>query len=64
MAKGKKSSGRELVKPKGKGRFVRRDDRGRFGEVDVAERALPQDVRKRAKKTVRSGQGDRGDRKR
>jgi hypothetical protein len=53
---------RELIAPKGDKRFVRRDDKGRFGETDDVGRSLASDVRQHAKTKVKSGQGDRGDR--
>jgi hypothetical protein len=45
-------------------RFVRRDERGRFTESDDAGRALTGDRRTKAKTTVPSGRGDRGDQRR
>ena len=55
---------RELIEPhKGDKRYVRRDDRGRFAEVDDVSRSLAQDVRRKAKRVTVSGQGDRGDRR-
>jgi hypothetical protein len=45
-------------------RYVRRDDKGRFDEVDDVGRSLAQDVRKHAKTIVKPGQGDRGDQQR
>lgn len=63
MAERKDDSKRELVDTGRDKRFVRRDDKGRFDEVDDVGRSLGQDVRKRAKTTVPSGQGDRGDQK-
>lgn len=54
---------RERISPRGDTRFVRRDERGRIVESDDAGRSLSQDRRKKAKTTVQSGQGDRGDRK-
>ena len=55
---------RELIEPhKGDKRYVRRDDEGRFKEVDDVSRSLSQDVRRKAKAEVKAGQGDRGDRK-
>ena len=55
---------RELTEPhRGDKRYVRRDDRGRFVKSADVGRSLHQDVRKRAKTTVKSGHGDRGDRK-
>jgi len=53
---------RERISPRGDTRFIRRDARGRIAEsVDVG-RSLAADRRKKAKKKVGSGQGDRGDR--
>jgi hypothetical protein len=58
-------SKRELIEPhKGDKRYVRRDDKGHFiKEVNVG-RSLAADRRAHAKKTVKPGQGDRGDVKR
>ena len=58
------STKRERVTPKGDERFVRRDEQGRFKEVDDAGRSLAQDRRQHAKHVSGSGQGDRGDHKR
>ena len=56
---------RELIEPhEGDKRYVRRDEAGRFKEVDDVGRSLAQDVRKHAKTVVESGQRDKGDRKR
>ena len=43
-------------------RFVRRGARGRFKESDDVGKSLTRDRRKKAKATVKSGQGDKGDR--
>jgi hypothetical protein len=61
----KKSSAskRELIAPHGDKRYVRRDDQGRFDEVDDVGRSLSADRRKKAKHTARPGQGDKGDRR-
>ena len=64
MAEKKKGSKRELIDTGNDKRFVRRDEEGRFDEVDDVGRSLAQDVRKHAKTTVPSGQGDPGDQKR
>lgn len=45
-------------------RFVRRDERGRFTASDDAGRSLAADRRDQARTDAKSGQGDRGDRKR
>ncbi|HEY0375693.1 MAG TPA: hypothetical protein VGC87_01910 [Pyrinomonadaceae bacterium] len=55
---------RELIDTGNDKRYVRRDEKGRFEEVDDVGRSLAQDVKKKAKTTVKSGQGDRGDQKR
>jgi len=55
---------RELIDTGTDKRYVRRDDKGRFEESDDVGRSLSQDVKKRAKTEVKSGQGDRGDQKR
>lgn len=56
-------SKRELISPNGDKRFVRRDEQGRFSEVDDVGRSLTQDRRRRAKTASKPGQGDRGDRR-
>ena len=52
---------RELISPNGDARYVRRDEHGRFKESDDVGRSQTQDRAKQAKTTVKSGQGDRGD---
>jgi hypothetical protein len=64
MANKKSASKRELIDTGKDKRFVRRDDLGQFEESDDVGRSLAQDVRRKAKTRVRSGQGDRGDQKR
>lgn len=54
---------RELIDTGNDKRFVRRDDKGQFKESDDVGRSLSQDVRKKAKTQVKSGDGDKGDRK-
>lgn len=54
---------RELIAPNGDKRFIRRDDQGRIVESDDVGKSLAQDVRKSAKTETKSGQGDKGDRK-
>jgi hypothetical protein len=54
-------SERERIETERDVRFVRRDERGRFVKVEDAGRSLAGDRRQRAKTTVPSGQGDRGD---
>lgn len=63
MAK-KNSSDRELIDTGTDKRFVRRDAEGQFKESDDVGKSLAQDRRQKAKTTVPSGQGDRGDQKR
>ncbi len=55
---------RELIEPNGDKRLIRRDDKGRITESDDLGKSLSQDVKKKAKATVKSGQGDKGDQKR
>jgi hypothetical protein len=63
MAK-KKAAKRELIDTGRDKRYVRRDDQGQFQESDDVGRSLSQDRKRRAKKSSKAGQGDRGDRKR
>ena len=58
------ASKRELIDTGSDKRYVRRDDAGRFDESDDVGRSLSQDVKRKAKTTVKSGQGDKGDQKR
>ncbi|HEV2765158.1 MAG TPA: hypothetical protein VGV38_19400 [Pyrinomonadaceae bacterium] len=55
---------RELIDTGTDKRYVRRDEKGRFKESDDVGRSLSQDIKRQAKTTTKSGQGDRGDRKR
>lgn len=57
-------SKRELINTGTDKRYVRRDEKGQFKESDDVGRSLSQDIRRKAKTTVKSGQGDRGDGKR
>jgi len=58
------SSKRELINTGRDKRFVRRDGQGQFKESDDVGRSLATDRRRHAKTESKSGQGDRGDRKR
>ena len=64
MASKAGSAKRELIDTGTDKRYVRRDDKGQFKESDDQGRSLSQDVKRKAKTTVKSGQGDRGDQKR
>jgi hypothetical protein len=64
MAGKKSASKRELIDTGTDKRYVRRDEKGRFDEVDDVGRSLSQDVRRKAKTEVPPGQGDHGDQKR
>ena len=55
---------RELIDTGRDKRYVRRDTKGRFNEVDEQSRSLSLDRRRKAKTTVKAGQGDKGDQKR
>lgn len=61
MAK-KKSQNRELIDTGKDKRYVRRDSGGKFKESDDQGRSLSQDRKNKAKRKVKSGQGDKGDR--
>jgi hypothetical protein len=58
----RKAAKRERLDTGSDKRFVRRGARGRFKESDDVGRAAKSDRRTKARKKVRSGQGDRGDR--
>lgn len=58
------SGRRELIDTGRNKMFAKRDARGRFNEMDDVGRSLPGDRRRAAKRTVKSGHGDQGDRKR
>ena len=62
--KRRKAKRRELIDTGTDKRYVRRDNRGRFNESDDVGRSLSMDRRRKAKSVSKSGQGDRGDRKR
>jgi hypothetical protein len=58
------ASKREVIEPQtGDKRYVRRDEKGRFHEVEDVGRSLTQDRKRRAQNASTRGQGDRGDRK-
>jgi hypothetical protein len=60
--KRKRAAKRELIDTGTDKRYVRRGAKGRFKESDDVGRSLSADRRKKAKKKVKSGQGDKGDR--
>jgi hypothetical protein len=60
----RKAAGRELIDTGRDKRFVRRDESGKFKESDDVGKSLAQDRRQKAKRNVKAGQGDRGDRRR
>ena len=55
-------SDRELVDTGQDKRYVRRDEKGQFDEVEDVGRSSAQDQKRDAEHETRSGQGDRGDR--
>ena len=63
MTKKEGKSHRELIDTGTDKRFVRRDDKGQFKEVDDVGRSLARDRQQHAKTEVKPGQGDRGDQK-
>lgn len=54
---------RELIDTGADKRYVRRDEKGQFKEVVDVGRSISQDMKRKAKTTVKAGDGDRGDRK-
>ena len=54
---------RELIDTGTDKRYVRRGKAGRFKESDDQGRSLASDRRRKAKRAVKSGQGDKGDRR-
>lgn len=57
-----KTSKRTLIEPrKGDRRYVRRNKKGQFKDEVNVGRSLAADRRRKSKKTVPKGQGDRGD---
>jgi hypothetical protein len=62
MAKKRSSTKRDLVKSKGGKSFAKRTTKGRFKEMDSMKASLSADRRKKAKRKVKSGYGDQGDR--
>jgi hypothetical protein len=59
------ASKRELIEPTpGDKRYVRRDAKGQFKEVDDVGRSHGGDGKRKAKAATSAGHGDRGDRKR
>ena len=61
MAK-RKAAKRERIETGKDKRFVRRGAKGQFKESDDVGRSLKRDRQQKAKRKVKSGQGDRGDR--
>ena len=62
--KKRSASKRDTVKASNATFFAKRTARGRFKEMDEKGRSLAADRRRKAKRTVKSGQGDQGDRAR
>lgn len=59
----KRASGRRELIDTGRNKmYGRRDERGRFTEMDDVSRSLSTDRRRNAKTKSGRGQGDRGDR--
>ena len=60
----RKAHARELINTGRDKRFVRRGSGGQFKESDDVGRSLASDRRTKAKTESKSGQGDKGDRRR
>jgi hypothetical protein len=56
------STKRDLVKSRTGKSFAKRTAKGHFKEMDRVKRSLRGDRRKKAKRKVKSGHGDQGDR--
>jgi hypothetical protein len=57
-------SKRELIEPTpGDKRYARRDEEGRFTEMEDVGRSSAQDQKRQAKSAAPRGHGDRGDRR-
>jgi hypothetical protein len=59
----RKAARRELIDTGTDKRYVRRNTLGQFKESDDVGRSLRLDRKRKARTTVKSGQGDRGDRR-
>jgi hypothetical protein len=59
----RKAAKRERISPRGDARYVRRNANGEFDESDDVGRSQAADRRKKAKRSAKPGQGDKGDRK-
>jgi hypothetical protein len=60
----RKAAKRELIDTGTDKRYVRRNTKGQFKESDDVGRSLSMDRKRKAKKSSKAGQGDRGDRRR
>jgi hypothetical protein len=63
MAKRNTSTRERLHTPSGS-HFAKRNAKGQFKEMDNVGKSLSADRRTKAKRTVKGGHGDQGDRKR
>ena len=61
-ARRRSSQRRELTESARDKRYVKRRASGRFKESDDVGKSLSQDARRQAKRSVKSGHGDQGDR--
>lgn len=57
-AKRKSAAKRELISPRGDALYIRRDAKGRIKESDDVARSQRADRARKAKRKVKSGQGD------
>ena len=63
-ARRSRSAKRDLVRRPKASSYAKRTPRGRFKEMDDVGRSQARDKPRKAKKKVRSGYGDQGDRRR
>jgi hypothetical protein len=59
----KSAASRERIQGRGGPHFVRRNEEGKFKEVEGVGRSLTKDRTRAAKRESVKGQGDRGDRR-
>jgi hypothetical protein len=62
MAKKRAAGKRDLVKSRSAKSYAKRTAKGRFKEMDNVKRSSRSDRRSKAKRKVKAGYGDKGDR--
>ncbi|TDH28585.1 hypothetical protein EXU57_00465 [Segetibacter sp. 3557_3] len=62
--RGGTSAKRTTIAPRGDKRYIKRNEKGQIVESDDVGKSLSRDIKQRAKKRVKPGQGDQGDQSR